>query len=168
MKALIIYDSFAAGAKANAALKHSTENLAFNVQWNVRPWRLDMLRFTPTLELAMAEALGAHLIVLASHSSQPFPVWLLTWLDHWAKCRHVVEATLAVFCTGKAMPFSSSTTSHLADFARRCGLGLLFVDGDECEDVRTIGIGGVRGLMSRTLFTPTHLLETRTQGLIQD
>jgi hypothetical protein len=59
MKALIIYDGFAAGAKASAALKHSTENLAFDVQWNVRPWRLDMLKFTPTLKQAMKEALDA-------------------------------------------------------------------------------------------------------------
>jgi len=168
MKALIIYDSFAAGAKASAALKHSTENLAFDVQWNVRPWRLDMLRFTPTLEQAMAEALGAHLIVLTTQTPQPLPTWLFTWLEHWAKCRHVAEATLVVFGIGKAMPFSSSTTSHLAEFAKRCGLGLLFVDVDEFEDVRTIGVGSVRELMSCMLFTTLNLLDVRTQGLLQD
>jgi hypothetical protein len=144
MKALIIYDGFAAGAKANAALKHSTENLAFDVQWNVRPWRLDMLKFTPTLKQAMAEALDAHLIVLASQTAQPLPAWLLTWLEHWAKCRHVAEAAIAVFGIGQAMPFSSSTASHLAEFAQRCGLGLFFVESGEPWDAGTIGVGSIQ------------------------
>jgi hypothetical protein len=131
MKALIIYDGFAVGAKANAALKHSTENLAFDVQWNVRPWQLDMLKFTPTLKQAMTEALDAHLIVLASQTAQPLPAWLLTWLERWAKCRHVAEAAIAVLGIGQAMPFSSSTASQLAEFTQRCGLGLFFVESNE-------------------------------------
>jgi hypothetical protein len=159
MKALIIYDSFAAGSKASTALKHSTENLAFDVQWNVRPWRLDMLKFTPTLKQAMAEALDAHLIVLASQTAQPLPSWLLTWLELWAKSRHVAEAAIAVFGIGQAMPFSSSTASHLAEFAQRCGLGLFFVESDGLEDGRTIGVGSVQERTAGMLPMPLRAWE---------
>jgi len=168
MKALIIYDSFAAGAKASAALKHSTENQAFDVQWNVRPWRLDMLKFTPTLELAMADALDAHLIVLAIQTVQPLPAWLHSWLEHWAECRQVGEAAIALFGIGKAMPFSLWTASHWTDFVKRRGLGLFIVERDQFEDVGAIGVGRVRELLSDLLSPQKHSLEARTQGCFQD
>ena len=116
-------------SKAGEAPK--TENLAFDVQWNVRPWRLDMLKFTLTLKQAMTEALDAHLIVLARQTAQPLPAWLLAWLEQWAKCRHVAEAAIAVLGIAQAMIFSLSTASQLAEVTRRCGLGLFFVENNE-------------------------------------
>jgi hypothetical protein len=156
MKALIIYDSFAAAAKANATLKHSTESLAFDVRWNVRPWRVDMLKFPPTAEEVLTDALDAHLVVLAGRIAQPLPSWLLVWLEHWAKCRHIGEAAIAVFGIGKAIQFSSLETSNLVEFVNRHGLGLFYVGSDELEDGRVIELGSVRELKSGVSPVPHH------------
>jgi hypothetical protein len=167
MNALIIYDSFAAAAKANATLKHSTDNLAFDVQWNIKPWRVDMLKFPPTAEEALTEALDAHLIVLAGRIAQPLPAWLLTWLEHWAKCRHVGEAAMAVFGIGKAVQISLLATSNLADFAKQHGLGLFYVESDELEDGQTIGIGSVRELTSGMPPVPQRAMAARIHESFQ-
>src|SRR5271167_4231897 len=110
MKALIIYDDFYSAIKANESLQHSAHKADFSVQWNIRPWRVDMLKFPPTAEEALTDAIEAHLIVLAWHKTQPFPFWLQNWLERWAKCRQITDAALAVICAGNAGVLSSSTT----------------------------------------------------------
>ena len=45
IKALIIYDTFPLAAKASRALHHSGRCAKAGVQWNIRPCRVDMLRF---------------------------------------------------------------------------------------------------------------------------
>src|SRR5882757_4043633 len=96
MKALIIYDDFDSAFKANATLQHSAQKADCAVQWNIRPWRVDLLKFPPTADEALTEALDAHLIVFAGHSAQSFPVWLERWLEQWAKYRRIKDALLAV------------------------------------------------------------------------
>lgn len=148
MKALIIYDNFAAAAKANATLKRSTESLAFDVRWNVSPWRVDMLKFPPTAEEALTDALDAHLVVLAGRMAQPVSFWLLEWLEQWAKSRRVEEAAMAVFGVGKALNPSSSATSNVVQFVNHYGLGLFYVESNEAEDIAAIRVDSVH------TFTP--------------
>src|SRR5271170_2880640 len=87
MKALIIYDDFYSALKANASLQHSAHKADLAVQWNIRPWRVDMLKFPPTADEALTEALDAHLIVFAGHSAQSLPFWLERWIEQWIKSR---------------------------------------------------------------------------------
>src|SRR5271154_5711262 len=70
MKALIIYDDFYSAIKANASLQHSADKADLAVRWNIRPWRVDMLKFPPTADEALTEALDAHLIVLAGQKNR--------------------------------------------------------------------------------------------------
>src|SRR5271169_4058538 len=100
MKALIIYDDFCSAFKANATLLHSAYKADFAVQWNIRPWRVDMLKFPPTADEALTEALDAHLIVFAGQCGQSFPFWLERWVEQWAKHRRVKNAALAVVNEG--------------------------------------------------------------------
>lgn len=126
MKALIIYDNFFSAAKANTALQHSEQNADLVVQWSIRPWRVDMLKFPPTAEEALTEALDAHLIVFAGRIARSLPFWLQDWLEHWAKCRQIKDAALAVIGMEIEEPLSAAAKSDLSQFARRHDMNLLF------------------------------------------
>ncbi|HMD53476.1 MAG TPA: hypothetical protein VKJ65_02865 [Phycisphaerae bacterium] len=128
MKALIIYDDFAHAAKANAALQHSAQNLDFAVQWNISPWRMDMLKFSPIAEEALTDAVEAHLIVFAGRRALSLPFWMQHWLEQWAKCRQIADAALAVFCEESAYTPSKSVTLNLSHFAACNGLNFIFDD----------------------------------------
>jgi hypothetical protein len=128
MKALIIYDELSSFAKANAALQHSAQTTDVNVLWSIRPWRVDMLKFPPTADEALAEAIDAHLIVFAGRRAQSLPFWLQDWLEQWATYRRVEDAALAVMGTGNAEVPSAVTKSDLSQFARHRGLNVIFDD----------------------------------------
>jgi hypothetical protein len=125
MKALIIYDDFRSAVKANATLQHSANKADLAVQWNIRPWRTDLLKFPPTAD----EALDAHLIVFAGHSAQSLPFWLERWLEQWAKYRRIKDAALAVVIAGSSAALSSASAKpELSRFARRHDLSIIFDD----------------------------------------
>ncbi|MGC9943544.1 MAG: hypothetical protein ABSE48_17085, partial [Verrucomicrobiota bacterium] len=128
MKALIIYDDFAATVKANAALQHSVRYSDVSVQWNITLWRVDMLKCSPAAETALTEAIDTHLIVFVGRCAQSPPSWLEHWLEHWAKCRQIEDAALAVYCEGSSDPLSLPATLELSQFAMRHGLNVLFDD----------------------------------------
>ncbi len=128
MKAVIIYDDFTSAAKANAALQRSAHHLDMSIKWNVRPWRLDMLKFPPTAEEALNEAIDAHLIVFAGVTAKSLPAWFDDWLEHWAKCRRIDEAALAIINDGTKHTSSPSVMAEISRFAERCGLGFIVSD----------------------------------------
>jgi hypothetical protein len=132
MKALVIYDVFVCAEKANAALQHSAQNANVRVQWNIRPWRVDMLKFPPTAEEALTEAMDAHLIVFVGRRAQSLSFWLQDWLEHWAKCRQIKDAALAVIGAGNAEVMSSQ--SDLSKFAKLHGLSVIFDGRGVIED----------------------------------
>lgn len=130
MKALIIYHDFASAAKANAALQRSARNADFTALWKVRPWRVDMLRFPPTAEEALIDAVDAHLIVFAGGSAERLPFWLLNWLEHWAKCRQIEGASLAAIDSKRNDTFATPAATELANFAKRHSLCFITDEGE--------------------------------------
>lgn len=129
MKALIIYDDFASAMRANLALQHLARNADLAVQWNVSPWQIDMLKFSLTAEEALAEALDAHLIAIASRSAKSSTFWFQGWLEHWAKCHQIDGAALALFRVGHPEGLAASAISEFSNIARRHGLSLILDDG---------------------------------------
>lgn len=81
MKALVIYDDFASAAKANAMLHRATHQVDAIMHWNIRPWRVDLLKQPRRANEALMEAADAHLIVFAGHQAQSLPFWLQGWLE---------------------------------------------------------------------------------------
>ena len=134
MKALIIYDDLATAVKANNALQHSALNSGFALQWNVNPWQIDMLKSFPTAEEALTDALDAHLIVIASPNEKSSASWFRGWLEHWAKCRQIKEAALALFGIGYADRLVAPAMDEFTKLARSHGLTLIFDDGRRGED----------------------------------
>jgi hypothetical protein len=127
MKALIIYQDATDAVKANAALQHATQSPDVHVEWNIRPWRVDMLKFLPAAAEALADAADAHLIVFAG-GARSSPHWLQDWLEQWAGRRQIQTAALAVIDTGGVDKLSRSVAFDLYQFANRHGLSIIFDD----------------------------------------
>ena len=132
MKALIIYQDFASAVKANGALQRTTLRADLHVQWNIRPWQLDLLKFPPTAEEVLADAVDAHLLLFSGCCVQWIPFWLQSWLENWAKRRQTVDAALAVVREENADMHSMAFMPELARFARRHSLSFI---GGESEAI---------------------------------
>ena len=134
MKAFIIYDDFASAAQANTALHRSARNANSNAHFNASLWRIETLRFPPTAEGAWTDALDAHLVVIADRCAQSPPFWLQCWLEHWAKCRQVKEAAMALFGVRPTHGFADTAMSKFGSVASRYGLSLVWDDGRDRGD----------------------------------
>ena len=121
MKALIVYDDATCAATTNAILHRAADRADISVKWDVRPWRLNMLRFTPTAEEAMSDAADADLIVFAIRNTRSLPTWLVNWLERWAVLRQSPGAALAVIGCGTA-----EVSVAMRQFARRFGLSFIW------------------------------------------
>jgi hypothetical protein len=120
--AIIVYDDFALAAKANSMLWKAVDRTDEAGQWNVKLWRLDLLRLSPSAEQALMEAADAGLIVIAMRRDQFLPIWLAEWLEQWARHRQIHDAALAVYGGGSGDAVSSPLTVELSQFSRRHGL----------------------------------------------
>jgi hypothetical protein len=146
MKALIIYDEFASAAKAKAALQHSTRDAGFSVHWTIMPWPVEMLKFPPTAQEALTEAIKAHLIVFTGRTSQSLPFWLLNWLEQWVGQRRIEDAALAVMGGEDAKVLSSAEKPDLSKFADRHNLSVIFHHQGTIGDDSTFPAGSLREL----------------------
>jgi hypothetical protein len=134
MKAVIIYDSFPLAAKANAMLQRATHKADATMCWNIRPWRVDVLRLPPAADEALTEAIDAYLILLASHNGQSLRSWLNRWLEQWATCRKIKNAALAVISDQSGEALLMSATNELFQFAVRHGLEFIMNSDTAVED----------------------------------
>ena len=121
MKALIVYDDATCAATTNAILHRAARRADISVKWDIRPWRLNMLRFTPTAEAVMSDAADAHLIVFAIHKARSLPAWLMKWLERWALLCQTPGAALAIIGCGTA-----EVSVEMRQFARRFGLSFIW------------------------------------------
>jgi hypothetical protein len=159
MKAVILYDDFGLAAKANAMLERAAHRADETTQWNVKPWRENLLAQSGPGDAALTEAADAHLIVLAVRNQADLSPGLLDWLRKWAGRRQVYDAALAVFDGENGGTLSAPLTRELWQFAERHGLSFLFDDSVRAEDEPAFV---VRSLRERAVAqTPTllHILE---------
>ncbi len=125
MKAIIVYDDFDFAARAKTFLHNASHQPDANEQWEVSPWRADVLRLPLAGEEALLAAVDAHLIIFAGNRVKFFPVWLQRWMERWAAQRQIQNASLAVISDGNLHNFSNSTSPSLAEFAHSHGLKLI-------------------------------------------
>jgi hypothetical protein len=134
MKAIVIYDDLAIATEAITALQRATHHQNAAVKWNLRPWRIDMLKLPPTANQALIDEADAHLIVFALRRTSSLPVWLIDWLEQWAALRHTRDAALAIIGDGNATAYLAQATVELSQFARRCGLTVICENHGEIDD----------------------------------
>lgn len=128
MNAVIIYDGFDLGSNAYALLARAASRADADLQWTVKPWRLDLLLQAWAADVAFQDAEEAHVIVLAVRHPTDVPPSLLNWLEAWADRRRVQEAALAVFDGGSGDMLSATAIPELSQFAQRHGLS--FISGN--------------------------------------
>jgi hypothetical protein len=164
MNAVVLYDTFDFAAKANAMLERVAHWTDETTHWSVKPWRVDMLKFPPAAEAALAEAAEAHLMVLELRQVQSFLPWLVDWLERWAGCRQVKDAALAVWDGGNAAWRPAQATPELSQFAGSHGLSLIFNDNALFEDKSAIFASDLHE--REVALTPTlqRILEQSEQG----
>ena len=124
MNAFIVYDSFSLASKANAMLHRASANAGGAPDWNITPWRTQMLRVEPYSEIAHRDAADAHLIVFAWVNSRPFHQWIKEWLEKWISGRKVEGAAIAILGESEDI-CQGSAAMELKRFAEERGVSLI-------------------------------------------
>jgi hypothetical protein len=131
LKAAVIYDDFDFAARTAALLERAAIRSAEAMKWDVKPWRLDLLKPSSLAEAALDETLDADLIVVALCKAHRLPDELLEWLEHWAAHRQIVDAAVLVLGPEEtAGPRSSG--NRLREFAE--WRGLLFLGSHSLQN----------------------------------
>jgi hypothetical protein len=121
LKAAVIYDDFDFAARTAALLERAAIRSDEAMEWDVKPWRLDLLKPSSLADAALDETLDADLIVVALCKTHLLPDELMAWLEHWAAHRQIGNAALLVLCPEEtAGPMSS--WNRLKEFAEWRGL----------------------------------------------
>lgn len=94
LKAVIIYDDFDSATRATTLLERVALRADENMKWDIKPWRLDVLKQPTLAALTVAVAAHADLVVLALARIESTPTELLNWLKDWAAHRHIEDAAL--------------------------------------------------------------------------
>lgn len=133
MNAAIIYDDFALAARANNTLQRVGHRADVNVNWSIKPWRLNLLKNHAVAGEALKDAADAHLIVLAGRRAESLPFWLREWLTRWANVRKNLDAALAVIGNTNG-GLSRPATPELSQFIRQHGLTFIIDEGPVAKD----------------------------------
>ena len=167
MNVVIIYDKFDFAANANAMLEGAAHRTDETMHWSIKPWRVDMLALAPAAEAALAEAVEAHLIVLAVREVQSLLPRLMDWLERWATRRQIQEAALAVWDGGRADTYLAQATPELSQFAGHHGLSLIFDDRALVEDKSSMVASDEEKKESAPTPPPRHILEPPVHNQFQ-
>ena len=163
MNVIVLYDEFAAAARAVEMLGRAANRADETLLWNVKPWRFDVLSLAPLPEESLREAAAAHLIVLAIHTWADVPSPVLSWLEAWAERRQVPEAALAVFdgSGDDTLSIAGTATPGLSEFAHRHGLKFIFGDKTPAEKESAFPTDVLRNRQTAsvpaTLHVPEHV-----------
>jgi hypothetical protein len=155
MKAVMIYDDFDCAARAGAMLQRAARRTEAGARWDIKPWRVDVLRLAVAGDQAMSEALDADLIVFAGRRACSMPTWVESWLENWAKWRTVGHAGLAAVRNEAGGTPSAPIALRLSRFAARHGL--LFV-AENRASAQSNSASPVRAPTGTTLPVETQAL----------
>ena len=124
LKATVIYDDFDFAARATALLERVALRVHEAVAWEVKPWRLDLLKPAALAEAAVVETADADLLVFALSQAYSPPAELMMWLEDWGGRRRIEDTAVMLLTPGEraaATPF----WHELKEFATRQGLAFL-------------------------------------------
>jgi len=124
LKAAVIYDDFDFAARAAALLERVAIRADEAMKWDVKPWRLDVLKTSSLANAALGETANADLIVVALRQTHSPPDELRGWLESWAMKRQTVDAAVMVLCPEENAA-STPLWRELKEFAERHGLPFL-------------------------------------------
>jgi hypothetical protein len=132
MNALIIYDDFASAIRASTALRQAAYRAKVRANWNLRPWRADILRFAPTADEALNDAVDADVVMLVGRRVYALPPWLSQWLESWGSRRKPEDCALIVV-RDETDRKGSAPNAELSRFAEKHSLDFI-VENDTSSD----------------------------------
>jgi hypothetical protein len=124
LKAVIVYDDLDFAVRVAAFLERAAMRATEVMNWDVKPWRLDVLKKASLAEAAIAEAADADLIVLALIENHPVSNDLLDWLENWGTRRRIRDAAVMLFCLNEEAA-ASPLWYRLEWFTKARGLAFL-------------------------------------------
>ena len=125
MKAVMIYDDFDCAAKAAAMLQRAARRAEPGELWDIRPWRVDVLRLAAASDEALTEAFDADVIIFAGRRAYAMPTWIEQWLKNWATRRAIGDAALATIRDEVDRKFAAPIAGRLSRFAALHGLEII-------------------------------------------
>jgi hypothetical protein len=133
MNAIIFYENATNAIQAKTLFERAAHRADFALQWLIKPWRLDMLSAPLAADMAMRDALDAHLILFGLLNPRCFPSFLSAWLENWAARRRVQNAALAVWDFGNGDVLSGVVAPELSRFAENYGLSFILGNPGQSE-----------------------------------
>ena len=124
LKAAVIYDDFDFAARAAALLERVAIRADEAMKWDVKPWRLDVLKPSFLANTALGETADADLIVVALRKTPLLADELISWLESWAMKRQTVDAAVMALCPEENAA-STPLWRELKEFAERHSLPFL-------------------------------------------
>lgn len=124
LKAVVVYSDFDFASHATALLERVAFQADAALQWEVKPWRLDILKHVSLAEIAGTESVDADMIVLALAETDFPSEELMAWLEHWAARRQIVDAAVVLLCPGQDAA-STALGAQLQQLAALCGFTFL-------------------------------------------
>jgi hypothetical protein len=124
MKALIIYDDVDCAERAIEFLRRAASQAGMHGQWEIKPWRVSVLRLPTAAGEALLEAVGADAIVFADLRGPRLPNWLNDWLKRWGVRRQPGEPALVVTCANPTIK-PRGISNEVSRFAAQNDLELI-------------------------------------------
>jgi hypothetical protein len=121
LKAAVIYDDFDYAARTATLLERAAVHAGEAMQWDVKPWRLDLLKPSSLAAAALDETVDADLIVVALCQTHRLSDELMEWLEQWAAHRQIGDAAMMGLCPEETAG-SRSSWNRLKTFAEWQGL----------------------------------------------
>ena len=145
LKATVIYDDFEFATRATALLERAAVRVHEAIKWDVKPWRLDLLKQSSLAVAARAEAADADLLVFALSQTRSLPPELTVWLEDWGVHRQIEDTAIIVLSPAER-DAATPLWHELKQFAGQQGLAFL-----GSQDVRENGdsMGFVHQLWQR-------------------
>lgn len=142
LKAAVIYDDFDFAARATALLERVAIRADEAMKWDVKPWRLDVLKSSSLANVALGETTDADLIVIALRQTHSLPDELIGWLENWALKRQTVDTAVMVLGPEENAA-STPLWREMKEFAERhdlpfLGSRILRDDGDSMDFVNRL------------------------------
>jgi len=125
MKAMILYDDVASAARAVAILRRCSSLARVRAQWDIKPWRVGILKLPLAAEEALIESLDTDVMVFAALRAHRLPKWLKEWLKCWSVRRQSRELAL-VITQGTRDARHYGFGDELLSFAAQNELDLIF------------------------------------------
>jgi hypothetical protein len=124
LKAAVVYDDFDFAARTAALLERAARRSDEALKWDVKPWRIDLLKPSSLADAALEETLDADLVVVALCTTHLLTDDLMEWLEHWAAHRQIGDAAMLVLCPEETAG-PASCWNRLKEFAEWRGLFFL-------------------------------------------